>query len=66
MSKSKNTVNVCVDSTRPPLAILIEPTKKSFLDAKSRSKRLRYLTEITKIILLTVKSSLQLLMICAT
>ena len=32
--------------TRPPLAILIEPIKKAFLDAKSRDVRLRYLTEI--------------------
>ena len=34
--------------TRPPLAILIEPIKRAFLDAKSRGVRLRYLTEITK------------------
>jgi two-component system, OmpR family, sensor histidine kinase VicK len=34
--------------TRPPLAIEIETIKKAFLDAKSRSVRLRYLTEITK------------------
>jgi signal transduction histidine kinase len=34
--------------TRPPLAILIEPIKKAFIDAKSRDVRLRYLTEITK------------------
>jgi hypothetical protein len=47
ISKSKNTVNVCVDSTRPSLAIVIEGLKKSFLDAKSRGVRLRYLTEIT-------------------
>src|SRR5919108_3680250 len=33
--------------TRPPLAIEIEPIKKSFLDAKSRGVRTRYLTEIT-------------------
>jgi two-component system, OmpR family, sensor histidine kinase VicK len=32
--------------TRPPLAILIEPIKKAFLDAKSRDVKLRYLTEI--------------------
>jgi len=32
--------------TRPQLAILIEPIKKAFLDAKSRGIRLRYLTEI--------------------
>jgi signal transduction histidine kinase len=34
--------------TRPPLAILIEPIKKAFIDAKTRDVRLRYLTEITK------------------
>ena len=34
--------------TRPPLAILIEPIKNAFLDAKSRGIKLRYLTEITK------------------
>ena len=33
--------------TRPPLAILIEPIKKAFLDAKSRGIKTRYLTEIT-------------------
>jgi two-component system sensor histidine kinase VicK len=32
--------------TRPPLAVLIEPIKKAFLDAKSRDVKLRYLTEI--------------------
>jgi hypothetical protein len=33
--------------TRPALAILIEPIKQAFVDAKSRAIRLRYLTEIT-------------------
>lgn len=47
INKSKNIVNICVDSTRPSLAIVVEGLKKSFLDAKSRGVRLRYLTEIT-------------------
>src|SRR5436309_11525104 len=36
-----------MDHTRPSLAIGIESIKKSFLDAKNRGVRLRYLTEIT-------------------
>jgi signal transduction histidine kinase len=34
--------------SRPELAIVLEPIKKAFLDAKSRHVRLRYITEITK------------------
>jgi signal transduction histidine kinase len=33
--------------TRPQLAILLEPIKKAFLDAKTRGVKLRYVTEIT-------------------
>ena len=33
--------------TRPSLAVILEPIKKAFLDAKSRGVKLRYLTEIT-------------------
>jgi signal transduction histidine kinase len=36
-----------MDHTRPPLAIGIESIKRSFVDAKSRGVKLRYLTEIT-------------------
>jgi len=36
-----------MDHTRPPLAIAIESIKKSFVHAKSRDVKLRYLTEIT-------------------
>ena len=36
-----------MDHTRPSLAIGIESIKRSFLDAKKRGVRLRYLTEIT-------------------
>jgi hypothetical protein len=36
-----------MDHTRPLLAVEIESIKKSFLDARSRGVKLRYLTEIT-------------------
>ncbi len=45
-SKTKRKIDTCMNYTRPPLAILIEPIKKAFLDAKSRDVKLRYLTEI--------------------
>jgi signal transduction histidine kinase len=40
-------IDTCMNYTRPPLAIKIEPIKKAFLDAKIRGARLRYITEIT-------------------
>jgi two-component system, OmpR family, sensor histidine kinase VicK len=46
-SKSKRQVDTCMDHTRPPLVIRIESIKRSFIDAKSRGVKLRYLTEIT-------------------
>ncbi|MDQ6865409.1 MAG: HAMP domain-containing histidine kinase, partial [Thermoproteota archaeon] len=46
-SRAKNRIDTCMDHTRPSLAIGIESIKRSFLDAKSRDVRLRYLTEIT-------------------
>jgi two-component system, OmpR family, sensor histidine kinase VicK len=47
-SKTKRgRIDTCMNFTRPPLAILIEPIKKAFLDAKSRGIKTRYLTEIT-------------------
>ena len=33
--------------TRPSLAVILEPIKKAFLDARARGVKLRYLTEIT-------------------
>src|SRR3989475_1536237 len=33
--------------TRPSLAVILEPIKKAFLDAKGKGVKLRYLTEIT-------------------
>ena len=46
-SKTKSRIDTCMDHTRPSLAIGIESIKRSFLDAKSRGVKLRYLTEIT-------------------
>ncbi|HZA63575.1 MAG TPA: hypothetical protein VE573_11930, partial [Nitrososphaeraceae archaeon] len=47
-SKTKRgKIDTCMNYTRPPLAIIIEPIKKAFLDAKNRGVKTRYLTEIT-------------------
>jgi signal transduction histidine kinase len=46
-SYAKLKVDTCMDYTRPSLAIIIESIRKSFLDAKSRDVKLRYITEIT-------------------
>src|SRR5215469_5499194 len=46
-SKTRQHIDTCMDATRPSFAIGIESIKKSFLDAKSRGVKLRYLTEIT-------------------
>ena len=46
-SKTRQHIDTCMDSRRPSFAIGIESIKKSFVDAKSRGVKLRYLTEIT-------------------
>ena len=46
-SKARQHIDTCMDSTRPSFAITIESIKKSFIDAKNRGVKLRYLTEIT-------------------
>ena len=46
-SNARQHIDTCMDHTRPPLAIAIESIKKSFVHAKSRDVKLRYLTEIT-------------------
>jgi two-component system, OmpR family, sensor histidine kinase VicK len=45
--KTKRQIDTCMDHTRPSLAIGMESIKNSFVDAKSRGVKLRYLTEIT-------------------
>src|SRR5215469_16976859 len=39
--------DTCMEYTRPSLALGIESIRKSFLDAKGRDVKLRYITEIT-------------------
>jgi two-component system, OmpR family, sensor histidine kinase VicK len=46
-SKSRQRIDTCMDSTRPSFAIGIESIKRSFVDARNRGVKLRYLTEIT-------------------
>jgi two-component system, OmpR family, sensor histidine kinase VicK len=47
-SNARKRIDTCMNYTRPELAIVLEPIRKAFLDAKSRYVRLRYITEITK------------------
>jgi two-component system, OmpR family, sensor histidine kinase VicK len=46
-SKARQHIDTCMDSTRPSFAIGIESIKRSFVDARNRGVKLRYLTEIT-------------------
>jgi two-component system, OmpR family, sensor histidine kinase VicK len=46
-ANSKKGIDTCMNYTRPSLAVILEPIKKAFLDAKARGVKLRYLTEIT-------------------
>jgi hypothetical protein len=45
---AKRRIDACMNYTGPALAVRTESIKKSFVDAKSRGIKLRYLTEITK------------------
>jgi hypothetical protein len=45
-SNARLKVDTCMDYTRPSLALGIESIRKSFLDAKGRDVKLRYITEI--------------------
>jgi two-component system sensor histidine kinase VicK len=46
-SNAKNTIDACVDYTRPSLVVEIERLRKAFFAAKRRGVQLRYVTEIT-------------------
>ncbi len=48
MSNANHTIDICVDYTRPYLAIEIKRLRDAFLGAKIRGVKIRYLTEITK------------------
>ena len=47
-SSATKRIDTCMNYTRPELAIVLEPIRKAFLDAKSRNVGLRYITEVTK------------------
>jgi two-component system, OmpR family, sensor histidine kinase VicK len=47
-SKARQQIDTCMDSTRPSFAIGIESIKRSFVDARNRGVKMRYLTEITE------------------
>ncbi len=46
-SNARLKVDTCIDYTRPSLALRIDSIRKSFLDAKDRDVKLRYITGIT-------------------
>jgi len=50
-SNSKKKIDTCMDYTRPPLAITIDPIRGAFTDAKKRGIKLRYLRYVTIILL---------------
>ena len=45
--RAKNSIDTCMEHTRPSLVTGIESIKRSFTEARNRGVRLRYLTEIT-------------------
>jgi two-component system, OmpR family, sensor histidine kinase VicK len=47
-SSATKRIDTCMNYTRPELAIVLEPIRKAFLDAKGRNVGLRYITEVTK------------------
>jgi two-component system, OmpR family, sensor histidine kinase VicK len=47
VDKANERIDACVDYTRPSLLFDIEVLKKTFVDAKKRGIKLRYVTEIT-------------------
>src|SRR5215469_13010260 len=46
--KAQVRIDICVDNTRPGLAVEIRRLKDTFIDAKRRDVKIRYITEITK------------------
>ena len=48
LSETNNTVDACVDYTRPSLIVGIMALKEAFLDVKNRRVKLRYITEINR------------------
>ena len=48
LSETNNSVDACVDYTRPSLIVGIMALKEAFLDVKNRGVKLRYITEINR------------------
>ncbi len=48
MYRTQVRIDVCVDNTRPGLAVEIRRLKDTFIDAKRRHVIVRYIAEITK------------------
>jgi two-component system, OmpR family, sensor histidine kinase VicK len=48
LSETNNTVDACVDYTRPSLIVGIMALKEAFLNVKKRGVKLRYVTEIKR------------------
>src|SRR5215212_274690 len=46
-ANAKEKICICMNYTRPQLAIVLDSIRNSFIDAKGRGIKLRYLTEIT-------------------
>ncbi len=46
-TNAKEKIYTCMNYTRPQLAIVLDSIRNSFIDAKGRGIKLRYLTEIT-------------------
>jgi hypothetical protein len=55
-SNSNTKIDTCMNYTRPTLAIAIEPIRGALINAKKRGIKLRYITEITRDNISTVKS----------
>ncbi len=48
LSETNNTVDACIDYTRPSLIVGILALREAFLDVKKRGVKLRYVTEINR------------------
>ena len=48
MQNAQRKIDVCVDNTRPLLAVEFNQIRDAFIDARRRGVTIRYITEITK------------------
>jgi two-component system sensor histidine kinase VicK len=59
-TNSNKKIDTCMNYTRPPLVITVEPIRSAFIDTKKRDVKLRYLTDITKDNISSCKELLQI------